>query len=46
MRYSFDATQPVGSRIVNAVLADGTPIAEVPQIVSVITNYMSAGSDG
>lgn len=46
MRYAYNGTAPVGSRIVAAVLEDGQPIAEVPEIVAIVTNYMAAGSDG
>jgi hypothetical protein len=48
MRYAYDANATVGERIVSAVLAGSSnqSIAELPEVIVVMTNYMASGADG
>jgi 5'-nucleotidase / UDP-sugar diphosphatase len=50
MRYTFDATQPAGSRIVSVEVADGNggfaPIDEAATYLVATNNYMRGGGDG
>lgn len=44
--YSVDLSQPVGSRITDLALADGTPLADDAQVVVAVNNYRRSGGGG
>ncbi|AEG44686.1 bifunctional UDP-sugar hydrolase/5'-nucleotidase [Isoptericola variabilis] len=46
VEYEVDLSQPVGSRIENLVLADGTPLADDAQVVVAVNNYRRSGGGG
>lgn len=46
LEYAYDGTAPLGERIVRAVLPGNQSVAEVDELLVVMTNYMAQGSDG
>ncbi len=46
VRYEVDLSQPVGSRVENLTLADGTPLADDAEVVVAVNNYRRSGGGG
>ncbi len=46
VEYEIDLSQPVGSRIENLTLADGTPLAADAEVVVAVNNYRRSGGGG
>ena len=47
LKYSFDASKPVGSRIVEVTKSDGTPVAKDSKLYTLTTlDYIIYGGDG
>ncbi len=46
LEYEIDLSQPVGSRIENLTLADGTPLAADAEVVVAVNNYRRSGGGG
>ncbi|WP_159794769.1 bifunctional metallophosphatase/5'-nucleotidase [Puerhibacterium puerhi] len=46
VRYAVDLAQPVGSRVTELTLADGTPLADDAQVVVAVNNYRRSGGGG
>jgi 2',3'-cyclic-nucleotide 2'-phosphodiesterase/3'-nucleotidase len=46
IEYEVDLSQPVGSRIENLTLADGTPLAADAEVVVAVNNYRRSGGGG
>jgi 2',3'-cyclic-nucleotide 2'-phosphodiesterase/3'-nucleotidase len=44
--YSVDLARPVGSRITDLALADGTPLADDAQVAVAVNNYRRSGGGG
>ena len=45
-RFSFDASRPVGSRVVSLVLDDGTAIVDSTVLTAATNDFTTAGGDG
>ncbi|GAA1735111.1 bifunctional metallophosphatase/5'-nucleotidase [Microbacterium paludicola] len=46
VNYTVDVAQPVGSRIGELTLADGTPLADDAEVVVAVNNYRRSGGGG
>ncbi len=46
VRYEVDLAQPVGERVQNLTLADGSPLADDAQVVVAVNNYRRSGGGG
>lgn len=46
VRYEVDLAQPVGERVQNLALADGSPLADDAQVVVAVNNYRRSGGGG